>query len=96
MDKYIARPGVILTDICGEYILVSTKEGREDRPYVMQVNETSAFLWKHLSEWTDIKKLTEEIESVYEIDDLEEVTTAIDNFLRQMTELGYLLKEERS
>ncbi len=96
MNNYKIRPGVVLTEICGEYILVSMSKAKEDRPYVMQVNESSAFIWKHMSEWINLKKLVKLISNEYEIEDTEEVTTTVDNFLTQMTELGYLLKEEES
>ena len=48
MTVYKGRPGVVLTEIAGEYVLVAAKALKGECPYVMQLNETSAFLWRQL------------------------------------------------
>ena len=48
MVKYRTRPGVVLTDICGENVLVSASSLAGLCPYVTQINDSSVFLWKLL------------------------------------------------
>lgn len=92
--RFKTRPGVVLAPICGEYLLVSAKAVRDFCPYVTQVNETSAFLWQQLVGGADRETLLRAVTDEYEIDDPAEVTAAIDSFLNQMLEAGYLLEEK--
>ena len=88
------RPGVVLAPVCGEYLLVSAKAVRDVCPYVTQINETSAFLWQQLIPGADREELLRAVAREYEIDDPAEVSAAIDSFLNQMLEAGYLLEEK--
>ncbi len=90
--QYQTRPGVVLTPICGEYLLVSAKGAREYCPYVTQLNESSAFLWRQLCEGKSAEELKQAVAEEYEIEDPEELGAAIDGFLSQMLEAGYLLE----
>lgn len=91
--RYFTRPGVVLTPICGEYLLVSAKGVREFCPYVTQVNETSAFLWERLESGASFEELFSAVEAEYEIDDPEMLKSEINGFLSQMVESGYLIEE---
>ena len=92
MNKYKNRPGVVLAEICGEYLLVSTKEARETCPYVIQINETSSFLWKSLGEWMDLHGLMKCVTDEYEVDNPDQAMKAVESFVSQMEEMGYLQK----
>ena len=54
MERYETRPGVVLTNICGEYMLLAAKAAREYCPYMTQLNESSAFLWRLLESGADL------------------------------------------
>ena len=45
---YQIRPGVVLTEACGEYLLLATLDASKYCPYVYQINETAAFFWRLL------------------------------------------------
>ena len=90
---YRTRPGVVLTSICGEYMLVAAKEAREFCPYHSQITESSAFLWRLLCRGSDRDTLLREVEAEYELEDPAAARQAIDSFIAQMIELGYLLPE---
>ena len=53
MERYVTRPGVVLTSICDEYMLLAAKAAREHCPYMTQLNESSAFLWRRLEQGAD-------------------------------------------
>ena len=93
MDHYVTRPGVVLTSICDEYMLLAAKGAREHCPYMTQLNESSAFLWRRLEQGADRDDLERAVQEEYEIDDPADAREAIRGFLDQMLQLGYLLRE---
>ena len=95
MDKFITRPGVVLTEICGEYVLVAAKELLDTCPYVTQLNDSSAFLWEKLTAGADADGLFEAVQAEFDIDDPAVIRQAIEDFIRQMNEMNYLLPADR-
>ena len=94
MERYKTRPGVILTEIAGEYILVAAKALSGICPYVTQINESSAFLWEHMKKGASEEELIAAVMEEYDIDDPEEIREAVLSFIKQMEETGYLMNEE--
>ena len=66
MMTFKTRPGVVLTEIAGEFILVAAKSLQGVCPYVTQINETSAFLWRQLEQGAGLEKLEEVGKPIYE------------------------------
>lgn len=95
MVRYRTRTGVILTSICGEYMLVSAKSLQNECPYVTQINETSAFLWQLLMKGATAEELETAVVKEYEVADPALVRRAIRDFLGQMTKMKYLLTDEQ-
>ena len=93
--RYKTRPGVVLTSICGEYVLVAAKRNLPLCPYVTEINETSAFLWEHLISGATLEELESAVAEEYEIEDPAQAHDAILAFIEQMTELHYLLPKEQ-
>lgn len=93
MERYVTRPGVVLTSICDEYMLLAAKGAREHCPYMTQLNESSAFLWRRLEQGSDLDALEQAVSEEYELADPTEAREAIRGFLDQMLQLGYLLRE---
>ena len=95
MTRYRTRPGIVLTAICGEYVLVAASAAQQHCPYVTELNETSAFLWRQLSSGADLDGLMIALDEEYELDDPAMARQAVEAFLQQMLELNYLLPEEQ-
>ena len=93
MERYVTRPGVVLTSICDEYMLLAAKAAREHCPYMTQLNESSAFLWSRLEQGADPDALGQAVSEEYELADPADAREAIHGFLDQMLQLGYLLRE---
>ena len=91
--RYRTRPGVVLAPVCGEYLLVAANGARSFCPYVTQLNESSAFLWRQLKDGADAEALKAAVTAEYEIEDPCEAAAAIEGFLSQMLQAGYLLEE---
>lgn len=94
MTEYKTRTGVVLTEIAGEYVLVAAKALLSECPYVTQLNETSAFLWRQLEHGTTLENMESAVAKEYEIENPEEARIAIEIYLKQMMELHYLKTEE--
>lgn len=43
------KPGFELRDLCGEQIIVAEGEENVDFSSIISMNETSAYLWRHMS-----------------------------------------------
>ena len=96
MTVYKTRPGVVLAEIAGEYVLVSAKALFEQCPYVTQINETSAFLWERLEGGATLETLLSAVAEEFELDDPEAARASILDFIHQMSELNFLISEELS
>ena len=94
MKKYKARSGLVLTQVCGEHLLVAASALRELCPYVTELNETSAFLWERLKQGATIADLEASVMQEFEVDDASSLRGFIESFLRQMLELNYLIVED--
>ena len=93
MKRYRTRPGVVLTTISGQNVLVSAKSVQGLCPFTAQINETTAFCWRVLEEGADMDTLLRRVREEYEIEDPAAAREAIRNFLEQMLQLGYLLRK---
>ena len=91
--RYKTRSGVVLTQIRGEYLLVSSSTLRELCPFVTTVNETSAFLWKQLQNGATEEELLLAVAEEYEVEEPEALRGVIRSFLEQMQAMHYLLEE---
>lgn len=91
--KYRTRDGVVLTEVCGQYLLVSAEAIREFCPYVTQINESSAFLWKQLESGASLDELESAVAEEYELEDPAAAGEAIRGFVQQMADMNYLIAE---
>ena len=94
MTVYKTRKGIVLSEICGEYVLVAAKKLQDICPYVSQVNETSAFIWKQLEEGKNLRQIVQAVENEYDSGDSIDIQSAVEAFIRQMLELNYLTISE--
>ena len=91
MERYKTRDGIVLTRVCGEWMLVAASALRDQCPFVTVVNESSAFLWKRLQSGADVEELERAVREEYEIEEPETVRSVIEAFLQQMLEMNYLI-----
>lgn len=88
---YKTRMGVVLTEIAGEYVLVAAKALLDECPYVTQLNESSAFLWRQMEQGASLETLEAAVAEEYEIEDPAMARAAIEAFVKQMEELKYII-----
>lgn len=93
MKAFRPREGVELVEICGEYLLVATKDARESCPFVMQINKAAADYWKLLDGPHTIQSLSEKAASELGKDPKSTFIAAL-AFISKMSKAGYLVMEE--
>lgn len=94
MTVYRTRPGIILTEICGEYVLIAARGLLDRCRYLTQVNESSAFLWKQLEKGATLEDMMTAVKEEYEIADDDDTKDVISDFIRNMLDMNYLLASE--
>ena len=90
MTQYRTRPGVVLTAVCGEHLLVATRSARGKVPYIRMINEAAAYLWPMLAQQDSPDEILRRICADYDIP-AEQARTALQAFVDSMVQAGYLL-----
>lgn len=90
MNQYRVRPGVVLIELKGNWLLVATKEAREYCRYVCPVNSSAAFLWEMIKKGCSYEEILAGFEEKYEIDDTASLEKDIQSCIGQLEEKGYL------
>lgn len=91
--RYPIRPGVVLAEVCGEYLLLATLDAARHCPYVYQVNETAAFFWRLLERQLPEEDVAAAVAAEYDAP-VDIVRRDLGQFLKDLREKGYLLSEE--
>lgn len=90
--NYRIQEGLVMETICGTSLLISTLEARKYCPYVMQLNEAAAYIWKMLFNGEMINEMAAQIAMDFEIS-VDEAYEALNSFLRELVEKNYLIIE---
>ena len=88
MVRYQTRPGVLLCEVCGEYLLVAARAALNECPYVTQLNDSSAFIWRKMVSGATFEDLEKAVQEEYEIDNIDQAASAIRDFVYQMSDLS--------
>lgn len=92
--KYKTQRGVILTEICGENLLIADEQARKNSPAITAINETAAYMWKQLIHGASLKELLQAAADEYDIEDLNAAEQAIRLRLKDMLDLGLITEED--
>ncbi len=95
MKKYRLRPGVVLTEICGEYLLVATPQAEAYCKFVNRVNETGGKILEYIShESLTISEIGSKLNVDYEVIDKNSFIQDVFGFLISLQENGYIVTED--
>ena len=87
------REGVELVEICGEYLLVATKEARDHCPFVTQINKSAADYWRLLDGAYTLQSLADKAASEFGKDAKAAFIGAL-AFISKASKAGYLVSED--
>lgn len=93
MSSYKIQPGVVLTSVCGEHMLVATRLARGKCPYVKQLNSTGAFYWSLLEQGKDLEEMVAIASEAYGVDG-ERIRPGLEKYIEGLRSGGYLLPED--
>lgn len=93
MKGWTIRPGVVLTQVCEEYLLVATRKARGLCPYVKQINSTGVYYWTLLEQGMDGETMIREAAARYGVEP-ETIRPGLERYLAQLKEQGYLYGED--
>lgn len=88
---YQTRKGIVLTTVCGQYVLVAAKRARENCPYITEINETAADCWRKLEQGCSQEQLVSHLTELYEIPDSDLVQKDVSALLQRFLEEGYII-----
>lgn len=91
--KYITRPGVVLTKVCGSYLLVPTRQASEHCPYIIRLTLLWVIAWNVLSKGDSIDAICK-AHMILTKKPEDEVRKKIDVFLKALCDKGFLIAEE--
>ncbi|MBQ0066443.1 MAG: PqqD family protein [Firmicutes bacterium] len=91
--KYKLREDVVFETICDQSLLVATLTAREQCPYIMHLNEDSAFFVRLVLKEKTIQEITESIIENYEVSE-EEALEGAKAFISELMKNNYLLIKE--
>lgn len=91
---YKIRNDVVLIEICGEYLLISGKGVRDFCPYIIQLNDTAAYIWRMLEKEMDTNEMILSILSEFELDEDIDIYAMLNEYIEILKSNGYIVEEE--
>lgn len=90
--KYRIQKGLVMEEICGVALLISTVEAREKCPYLTELNESSLFVWNMISDGKNTDEMVKDISEEYHLsmNDAEEI---LSGFLNNLENQNFIEKE---
>ena len=87
------RPGLVMEEVCGQQLLVATLGARELCPYLTQLNDSSAFMWKRLLEGQNEDALADAVSESFGLS-RSDALTGVRSFLLELQKMGFLVIDE--
>ncbi|MBP3871778.1 MAG: PqqD family protein [Faecalicoccus sp.] len=91
---YKIRDGVILVLIQDVYLIVSCSSCWDECPYITETNEMGALIWNELKNKKEVYEIVDRILDEYDIKDKAQIEQDVNQFIKNMIESKYLIKEE--
>ena len=88
------RPGVVLTHICGESVLVAAYEARRYCPYTTILNDTGDTIWKCLEDGKSLTEIIDYINEEFAVPKDTDLRKMITEYIELLHGNGYVLYEE--
>lgn len=91
--NYKIRDGIILKNICDEWLLIAVGDAGEFCEYVRHINDTFAWYWKEIENCVPVEQII--IDASEEFDVSEDIIKKdINDLIRQLIDMNYLIMED--
>ena len=81
------KNGFLLREVAGSFVVVAVGDAVKHFNGIINLNETSAFLWKNIEKGLDEQGLIDALVYTYEVD-REIATSDVKSFITKLTEAG--------
>lgn len=88
--RYQIRPGHVLRDIAGEYLIIPVELAQDEASRMAVLNEEGKFLWEQLTQAHTMDELVEAMTAEFEVD-AQTAAADIRDFLEELAQHQYLL-----
>lgn len=88
--NFTIQPGVVLRELCGEPLLISTAEAKKLCPAMCQLNETGAFFWKLLEQGFGEEEMIARTVQEFEVEEAH-VREVLPAFFAQLAQQHFLI-----
>lgn len=93
--QYKVRDGIVMESLCGVSLIIATLEARDHCPYVMQLNEASAYIWKLLFAGKSMEEMAALAAKDFGITEAE-AAEIIKSFMDELRKQNYLIEEKET
>ncbi len=94
MKELRVNPDVVLLQIEKVYILAAAKNARKVCPYIREIDEVGAFIWKQLEKKTDSQQIAALLREEYLIPEGTDLNADIDEYINNLKNDHYLIPIE--
>ncbi len=84
------RDGIVLKNICGEWLLIAVGDACDHCMYVRQINDTLAYYWKLLEKGKSTVEIMEQACKEYDAP-AEVIWKDAENLIKKLYEMNYLV-----
>ncbi len=88
--NYVLRPGIVLEDVFGKYLLFADEKARKDCSYYLELNSDAAGIIKEVMEGKSMETMAAEFSEAYG-EDIHTIQKSIETFLEEMHQKHYLV-----
>lgn len=92
---YKIREGVILRQVCGEWLIIAAGDAANHCTYVRQVNETLAFYWKLLAEGCTSEQMVSRATEKFEVTE-NQAKEDVNQLINQLIHMKYLITDNET
>ncbi len=86
------RDGIVLKNICGEWLLIAVGEASKHCMYVRRVNDTLAFFWQQIESGKTLEQIIAVAAEEYDASE-EQIDKDLRRLLKQLYEAKYLITD---
>lgn len=94
MVDYQIRNGIVLEEILGRYLLISTEAAREKCHYIRLIDDITAYYWQMMEQGLTVDEMVECAHKQFGEVTEKQLKEDITELIQVLKELGYLLKDD--
>ena len=91
--KYKIRDGIVLKNVCGEWLLIAVGKAAEHCLYVRHINDSMAWYWQLIEQGMETDQIVNKALENFEASE-DTIRKDVNSLMDQLNEMGYLIETE--